>query len=340
MTIKKQQLIKRIIIMFGLAFLLVSLKSEVVAMAASKSKPNVGISTTKETPLNIRASASTSSKKVSSLNPNAPIQVIGSSGDFYKVIYSTSGNVGYAHKSYIKISSTKYGTVTTNGGTLNFRSSASTSSKILGKIPNNTVLPIISAKDGWYKVVWGKTVGYVSGSYFKSGTSSGSTSSGSSNSGNSSSGNSNSGSSSSISTTRNQIVDYAKTFLGIYYQWGGNYPEGSSYGLDCSHFTYQVFKKFGLMDYYMVSADQANFVTRINRSELQPGDLIFYKSKSSGKVVHVTIYIGDGQVIGANSGDSSVTTIDIAKKKNAKVKIQSIDSDSREKIYGRVPGLK
>ncbi len=325
MTKEKKHLMKRMIIMFGIIFLLVCLKSETITLAASKSKPNVGISTTKETPLNIRASATTKSKKVSSLKPKAPIQVIGSSGDFYKVIYNTNGSVGYAHKSYIKISSTKYGTVTTKGGTLNFRSSASTSSKILGKIPNNTVLPIISAKDGWYKVVWGKTVGYVSGSYFKSGTSSGS---------------SNSGSTSTTSTTRNQIVEYAKTFQGVYYQWGGNYPEGSSYGLDCSHFTYQVFKKFGLMKSYMVSADQANYVTKIKRSELKPGDLVFYKSKSSGKVVHVAIYIGNGQIIGANGGDSSVTSIAIAKKKNAKVKIQSIDYDSREKIYGRLPGLK
>lgn len=330
MTKAKQQLMKRMIVMVGLVFLLVGLQSSTITMAASKSKPNVGVSTTKETPLNIRASATTSSKKVSSLKPNASIQVIGSSGDFYKVIYSTNGSVGYAHKSYMKISSSKYGTVTTNGGTLNFRSSANTSSKILGKIPNKTVLPIISAKDGWYKVVWGKTVGYVSSSYFKSSTSAGSSDSGTTKPDNSA----------STSATRNQIVEYAKTFQGIYYQWGGNYPEGSSYGLDCSHFTYQVFKKFGLMKYYMVSADQANFVTRIKRSELKPGDLVFYKSKSSGKVVHVAIYIGNGQIIGANGGDSSVTSVSIAKKKNAKVKIQSIDYDSREKLYGRVPGLK
>lgn len=320
----KKLSIKHMIVMFGLVFSLVCLNPKIVTWAASNSEPNVGVSTTKETPLNIRASASTSSTNVSSLNPNAPIQVIGSSGDFYKVIYSTSGNIGYAHKSYINISSTQYGTVVTNGGTLNLRSSASTFSQILGNIPNQTVLPIISTEDGWYKVVWGKSVGFVSESYFKSGTFIG---------------NSDTGSSSSTSPTRNDIVEYAKTFLGIYYQWGGNYPQGSSYGLDCSHFTYQVFKKFGLMNSYMVSADQANYVKKIARSELKPGDLVFFKSKSSGNVVHVAIYIGDGQIIGANGGDSSVNSIETAKKKNAKVKIQSIDYDSREKIYGRIPGL-
>jgi cell wall-associated NlpC family hydrolase len=320
----KQLLIKRLIVMFGLLISLVCLSPKIVTWAASNSEPNVGVSTTKETPLNIRATASTSSSKISSLSPNAPIQVIGSSGDFYRVIYSTSGNVGFAHKSYIKISSTNYGTVVTNGGTLNFRSSATTSSQILGNIPNQTILPIISTENGWHKVVWGKTVGYVSGSYFKTGTFSG---------------NSDTSNSPSTSPTRNEIVEYAKSFLGIYYQWGGNYPQGSSYGLDCSHFTYQVYKKFGLMKSYMVSADQANYVKKIARSELKPGDLVFYKSKSSGKVVHVAIFIGNGQIIGANGGDSSVNSIEAAKKKNAKVKIQSIDYDSREKIYGRIPGL-
>ncbi len=322
MTKAMRQLMKQMIVMLGLVFLLVCLKSETLTLAASNSKPSVGASTTKETSLNIRASANTKSKKVSSLKPNAYIQVIGITGDFYKVIYNTGGSIGYAHKSYIKISSIKYGTVTTNGGILNLRSSASTSSKILGKIPNKTVLPIISSNNGWYKVVWGKTVGYVSNTYFKAGPS----------------GNSET-SSSSTSSTRNQIVDYAKTFQGIYYQWGGNYPQGSSYGLDCSHYTYQVFKKFGLMNSYMVSADQANYVTKISRNELKPGDLVFYKSKSSDKVVHVAIYIGNDQIIGANGGDSSVTSIETAKKKNAKVKIQSIDYDSREKIYGRISGL-
>ena len=73
MTKEKKQWMKRMIMMFGLALLFICLNSSALAMAASKSKPNVGISTTKETPLNIRASATTSSKKVSSLKPKAAI---------------------------------------------------------------------------------------------------------------------------------------------------------------------------------------------------------------------------------------------------------------------------
>lgn len=201
------------------------------------------------------------------------------------------------------------------------RSGASTSTSIVAKLPHGTVLPIISKVNAsWYKVVYGKTVGYVSSTYFKSGSASSSTNT-------------------TTSTSRTNIVNYAKTFLGVYYQWGGNYPT-AGYGLDCSHFTYQVMKKYGLMSNYMTSANQAAWATPITRSQLQPGDLVFYKSSSTGAVVHVALYIGNDQVIGANGGDSSVTSSSIAASKNAMVKIQSIDYDSRTKTYGRVPGLK
>ena len=112
--------------------------------------------------------------------------------------FNTSGSIGYAHKSYINITSTNYGTVKTTGGTMNFRASASTSSALLGTIPNGTVLPIISTSNGWHKVVWGKTVGYVSGSYF---IANGSTSSGSNSSNSSSSG------STRTTAVRQEIVD-------------------------------------------------------------------------------------------------------------------------------------
>ena len=135
---------------------------------------------------------------------------------------------------------------------------------------------------------------------------------------------------------RQAMIDYAKTYLGIWYQWCGSYPK--TYGLDCSHFTWRVAEHFGLMPYYMDSRAQRKFCVEITRDELQPGDLIFYKN-GSGRVVHVTMYIGNGQIIGANGGDSWVDTESEAKSCNAKVKIVSLDSDRRSKIYGRLPGI-
>lgn len=137
---------------------------------------------------------------------------------------------------------------------------------------------------------------------------------------------------------RAAIVDYAKTYLGIYYQWCGNYPASGHYGLDCSHFTYRVMEHFGLMDYYMDSRAQCRYCTPISKDELQPGDLVFYYD-SGGTVRHVTMYIGNGQIIGAQGGDSWVNTESEAESINAKVKIVSLDSDSRYKTYGRCPGM-
>lgn len=137
---------------------------------------------------------------------------------------------------------------------------------------------------------------------------------------------------------RQALVEYAKTYLGVYYQWAGNYPAKGHYGLDCSHFTYRVMEHFGLMYNYMDSRVQSRYCNPISRDELLPGDLIFYKD-SGGTVRHVTMYIGDGQVIGANGGDSWVDTKDEAESCNAKVKIVSLDSDRRTKIYGRIPGM-
>jgi hypothetical protein len=139
-----------------------------------------------------------------------------------------------------------------------------------------------------------------------------------------------------VMSQRDQIVDYAKSFLGTYYQWGGNCVENSRhYGLDCSHFTYVVLKKFGLMNSYKVARDQKAWCQSISKGDLQPGDLVFY-TWGSGVVQHVVMYIGNGQIIGANGGDSKTTSQAIARSKGAKVKIANMGNPV---YYGRVPGL-
>lgn len=139
-----------------------------------------------------------------------------------------------------------------------------------------------------------------------------------------------------VMTLRDKIVDYAKSFLGIYYQWGGNYPD-AGYGLDCSHFTYQVLKKFNLIDSYKEAAVQRNWCKPITRDELLPGDLVFYTGKT-GAVKHVVMYIGNSQIIGANGGGSNTTTIGIAKSKKAMVKPDRINYRPPA-FFGRPPGL-
>lgn len=297
--------------------------SPALAASAALSLPAVGQSLTKSTGLNIRQSATTASKSLGTLDPGAYIEVIGESGDFYKVRYTSTGAIGYCHKDYIRLVSQESGEVTTQSGPLNLRSRSNTSSTILAKLNKGTELPVLEVlNNGWVKVVSGKTVGYVSADYFSlDGEAETETTVPSTN------------------PTRNGLVELAKSYLGTLYEWGGDVVDNpNSYGFDCSHFTYQVLKAYGLMDRYRTSSAQHAWATPISRSELQPGDLVFYKN-SSGKVNHVVMYIGDGLIIGANGGYSSTNTPAEAKASNAMVKIQSIDYSSRAKSYGRVPGL-
>lgn len=299
----------------------ISAFSPALSAAAALSLPAVGRSLTKSTGLNIRQSATTASKSLGTLDPGAYIEIIGETSDFYKVRFTQEGAVGYCHKSYIDLVSQDSGLVTTASGPLNLRARSTTSSAILGKLNKGTELPVLAVLDnGWVKVVSGKTVGYVSSDYFRldDGTATDTP---------------------ELDPTRSGLVALAKSYLGTLYEWGGDLVDNpNSYGFDCSHFTYQVLKAYGLMDRYRTSYAQKDWAIPISREELQPGDLVFYKN-ASGKVNHVVLYIGDGLIIGANGGYSSTNTPAKAKAANAMVKIQSIDYSSRAKSYGRVPGL-
>lgn len=98
---------------------------------------------------------------------------------------------------------------------------------------------------------------------------------------------------------KKELVAYAKKFLGVPYDFGaGPYEETKKF--DCSSFTRHVFKKFGV-NLPRLAKDQDNIGSRVNRSELDIGDLIFFtvpgRFESDAIPGHVGIYIGDGEFI-------------------------------------------
>ncbi len=100
---------------------------------------------------------------------------------------------------------------------------------------------------------------------------------------------------------RSQIVNYALKFVGNPYVWGGT---SLTNGADCSGFTMQVLKEFGVsLPHY--SGSQAKMGKSISSSEMRPGDLIFY-ANSRGVVNHVAMYIGNGQIVHAASKRSGI----------------------------------
>ena len=94
-----------------------------------------------------------------------------------------------------------------------------------------------------------------------------------------------------VSNIRVDICEYAKQFLGNPYVWGGT---SLTRGADCSGFVQSVYKRFGI-SLPRSSGSQASYGTRIDAASLKAGDLIFYAR--GGRVDHVAIYIGGGQVI-------------------------------------------
>ena len=98
-----------------------------------------------------------------------------------------------------------------------------------------------------------------------------------------------------VQSTRAQLVEYAKQFIGNRYVWGG---VSLTKGVDCSGFTMQIYKKYGISLPHH-AASQANYGTRVTAETIRPGDLIFYSK--GGRINHVGIYIGNGQVLHASS---------------------------------------
>ena len=101
---------------------------------------------------------------------------------------------------------------------------------------------------------------------------------------------------------RNRMVNYELQFVGNPYVWGGNDPHT---GADCSGFVRYIYNNVAGISLPRVSRDQAKVGTRINSSQMRPGDLIFYTG-SNGVVNHVAMYIGNGQIVHAASRRSGI----------------------------------
>jgi len=94
---------------------------------------------------------------------------------------------------------------------------------------------------------------------------------------------------------RSEIMDIARRYLGAPYVWGASGPNS----FDCSGFTMFVYRQVGVSLPHH-SGSQIGYGQRVSRSDLQPGDLVFFGSP----IHHVGIYAGGGMYIHApHSGD-------------------------------------
>ena len=259
--------------------------------------------------VNIRSKANTNSKVLGKLHSNAVATIISheneviQDGDWVKV---KSGDVtGYISSDYLftgsdvyeRIDSVKTDIATITANALNVRTKASTNSSVIKLLPKGYSLEVIEVDGDWVKVSVGGKTGYVSRDYVKI--------------------QSDFKEAVSIeeeekiialnkekeqkekvktsSSLRQKIVNYALRFEGNPYVWGGT---SLTRGADCSGFVQSIFKNFGI-SIPRSSRSQSRGGKRVSMSNIQPGDLIFYRK--NGVVNHVAMYIGNGKVIGAAS---------------------------------------
>ncbi|HEX2946648.1 MAG TPA: NlpC/P60 family protein [Clostridia bacterium] len=110
-----------------------------------------------------------------------------------------------------------------------------------------------------------------------------------------------------VSSTVDKLISFAKRFVGVRYRWGGTTPKG----FDCSGFTRYVFKNIGIA-LNRTSTSQAAQGEHVSKSNLQPGDLVFFDTNGGNNHInHVGIYIGGGKFIQASSTGTGVTVSDI-----------------------------
>lgn len=110
----------------------------------------------------------------------------------------------------------------------------------------------------------------------------------------------------SDASQRQEVVLYAKTFLGTPYRNGGATREG----MDCSGFVMSVYKHFALR-LPRTSAGQSRVGQEIARVDMEAGDLVFFQTSRTNPVTHVGIYIGRDQFIHASTSARSVRIDDM-----------------------------
>ena len=282
--------------------------------------------------LRMRASASTSSQTLASASKGEVVVILGKQGDWYKVIYNLKE--GYMHGDYLNVRTTEnvelgYGKV--NANSVNLRSGAGISNKVVATASKGDKAYIIGISDGWYKVIYGQNICYIRSDYldlteapyenkassksplfFRGGNSTGVTPSAdalngtSGSTGNSSSSSSGTTSSGTTTATGAKIVETAKKYLGVPYVWGGASPSG----FDCSGFVYYVTRSLGFNTSRTLSAMYKQG-TPVEKSDLQPGDIVFFKNTYKSGISHVGIYVGDGKFIHSPHTGSVVSYADL-----------------------------
>jgi len=261
-------------------------------------------------------------------------KVIGTQGEWVKV--SLEDGEGWLPARYVDI---KEATGYVTGEKVNFRKEANTDSDIIEELEIGSSLKVLEVDGNWMKVKKGEDEGYIRSLYVsdeapvieveepvvnniqpsntQSNRNQNSTSS--NNSTSSSNGqaqkpskkpvqNNNSSYNPPASSTSSvqAVLNLAYSKIGCPYVWGAEGPNS----FDCSGFTSYVFRNAVGVSIPRTSSAQSGYGRTVSKSNLQPGDLVFFNTSGSG-VSHVGIYVGGGNMIHSPSTGKTVRVTSI-----------------------------
>lgn len=294
----------RILRKFITVLLIITVMASVLYITSEAGSIAYGAATVGATSLNVRSGPDTSAPLVCTINHNEKLVVLEkTNNDWYHISYH--GIEGYVATLYLTniLTAENFNAVgKLAGNDVSMRSTPSTSGGVLGRYDTGVTMDIIGINNGWYKVRYSGKTGYIRSDYITI-IQNGTNSSGSS------------GTTTIASTTntvppatqqastgdktqRQQIVDYALQYLGYDYVYGGSSP---SSGFDCSGFVYYVYHHFNCDLTRTASSQYSHDGTTIKKTDLIPGDLVFFSSNKGYSVTHVGIYIGNNQFVHASS---------------------------------------
>lgn len=124
-----------------------------------------------------------------------------------------------------------------------------------------------------------------------------------------------------------ELVMNAMGFLGVPYRRGGNSAET---GFDCSGFVRAMYEQTVGLVLPRRANEQAAATQKIDRKELQPGDLVFFNTMKRA-FSHVGIYVGDGKFIHSPKPGAEVRVEDMG------VSYWSRRFDGARRVQGAAP---
>ncbi len=250
--------------------------------------------------VNVRTSPSNTASIATVFNNGQKVAIKGMAGDWCIIDYE--GQQLYIHKQFISSNlsayvpsvpvanesvSKAYALINCAGG-LNVRKEPSPDGAVINSLYNGTAVDVLEVTDGWVKAKLDDgTIGYLSSDFIllKEGQKP----------------------ANQVSSKADQIIEYAKKYLGTPYAYG---QAKLGVGVDCSGFTYAVFKDNGIT-LNRSSRDQVRNGTTVDKSQLLPGDLVFFDTEgaNNGAISHVGLYIGEGKYIHSSNGKSWAVVI-------------------------------